>query len=70
MELPVRLAAARALRAVGRRDDAARAVAGALALIARQEGHIPDAALRERFRAGVPENVAVRELGRELGVEA
>jgi eukaryotic-like serine/threonine-protein kinase len=67
MEVPLRLHAARARLAAGRRQDAARAVADALPRLARQASAIPDPALRERFLSDVPENAALLGLARELG---
>ncbi len=67
LDLPLRDAAARAHLAVGRREEAVRGVRRALAGLARQASRIPDADLRSRFLGEVPENVALRELARELG---
>ncbi len=68
IELSLRLAAARAHLHVGRRDDAARGIAVALACLERRAALVPDPALREAFLTRIPEHVGVRELARELGV--
>ena len=54
--------------AVGRRDDAVRTAAAALAAFRRQAQRIPDAGIREGFLSRVPENIALQALARELGV--
>jgi eukaryotic-like serine/threonine-protein kinase len=69
LELPLRLAAASAQLAVGRRQDAARVVTAALGALGTRAAKIPTAAMRERFITAVPENAALRQLGRELGVD-
>jgi hypothetical protein len=66
IEPALRLAAARAHLAVGRHDDAARGIARALACVDRRAARILDASLRARFLTEVPENAALRELGRAL----
>jgi hypothetical protein len=66
MDLPLRLWVARAHLADGRREDAVRGLAGATRLLARQAAAIPEPELRERFLSEVPENVALRELAREM----
>jgi eukaryotic-like serine/threonine-protein kinase len=68
MDVPLRLHAARARLAAGRREEAGRTVADALARLAEQAAAIPDAALRQRFLTDVPENAALRALGLELEI--
>src|SRR5262249_11359325 len=67
LDLPLRLAIARAHLAVGRREDAARGIGRAIEKLERQAAKIPDEAMRESFRERVPENAAIRVLARELG---
>jgi hypothetical protein len=70
LDLPLRLHALRAHLAAGRREDAVRGLGRALPLLARQAAAIPDPELRERFLSAVPENVALLDLSRELGLHA
>jgi hypothetical protein len=69
IEMSLRLAAARAHLHVGRRDDAVRGVAVALACMTRRAALVPDPALRDAFLTQVPEHVGTRALARELGVD-
>jgi len=68
LELGLRLEAARAHLGSGRREDAVRGVGDALASLATRANKIPVAALRQQYLTAVPENAALRALGRELGV--
>jgi hypothetical protein len=68
LELPLRLESARAHLGAGRREEGVRGVRAALAALGARAAKIPTAALRERFLTAVPENAALRELGRELGI--
>ena len=67
MDLPLRLHIARAHLAAGRRADAARGVAQALAALDRQAAKIADLTVRARFATDVPEHAALRALAGELG---
>jgi hypothetical protein len=68
LEASLRLVAARAHLAAGRRDDATRGVVRALAVLTRRAAMIPDEALRARFLSEVPEHAALGDLARQLGV--
>ncbi len=68
-ELPLRLAAARAHRSVGRAADAAQGVRVALAGLERRLGDIPDTSQRARYVA-LPEHAGLERLARALGVIA
>jgi hypothetical protein len=70
IELSLRLVAARAHLAAGRRDDAARGLTRALAVLDRRAALIPDEAMRARFLTDVPEHAGLRALAGELGVSS
>jgi tetratricopeptide (TPR) repeat protein len=68
-EMPLRLWIARARRAGGRVVEAAADVAAALACLERRAQAIAPVDLRRDFLERVEEHVALRALGRELGVD-
>ena len=68
IEMSLRLHAARAHQAAGRRADAARGVTVALERLATRAARIDDPTLRARFLTDVPEHAALRTLAQELGV--
>jgi tetratricopeptide (TPR) repeat protein len=65
-ELPLRLGMAHSYLAAGRRKDAVRATGAALAVLRQRASAITDGARREEYLTRIPENVALRALGREL----
>lgn len=68
LEMPLRLAAARAHVCAGRRDDAARGVAEALVRLHARAERVPDPDMRRRFLADVPEHAELFALAAEVGV--
>jgi hypothetical protein len=66
IELPLRLAAARAHLAIGRRADAERGLRVAMTVLERRAALIPQTDVRALFLGEVPEHAALRALAATL----